>query len=166
MPVLHDPVVTLEDAKVRSISLSSLELEVMIRVENPNLIGITLRELPFTVRCSSGTRDQEIASGNTGRIKIPAQGSTVLRIPTSSQNAALVGALATFVTRGSVQVTIQGTATIDALLFGWSIPFTKTLPITMAQVADVVAGKEPLKERDRFRSSFQAWGGGTLSRAR
>ncbi|MFA6224758.1 MAG: LEA type 2 family protein [Methanoregula sp.] len=145
MPVLHDPVVTLEDAKVRTISLSSLDLEVMIRVENPNLIGITLRELPFTVRCSSGNREQEIAAGNTGRIKIPARGNTVLRIPTTSRNAALVGALATFVTRGSVQVTIQGTATIDALLFGWSIPFTKTLPITMAQVADAVAGKEPLK---------------------
>lgn len=145
MPVLHDPVVTLEDARVRSISLSSLDLEVLIRVENPNLIGITLRELLFTVRCSSGTLHQEIAAGNTGRVKIPAQGSTVLRVPTRSQNAALIGALATFVTRGSVQVTIQGTATIDALLFGRSIPFSKTLPITMAQVADAVAGKEPLE---------------------
>lgn len=145
MPVLHDPVVTLEDARVRTISLSSLELEVMIRVENPNLIGITLRELPFTVRCSSGNRDQEIAAGNTGRIKIPAQGSTVLRIPTTSRNATLVGALATFVTRGSVLVTIQGTATIDALLFGWSIPFSKTLPVTMAHVVDAVAGKDAKK---------------------
>jgi LEA14-like dessication related protein len=142
MPLLHNPVVTLEDARVRTISLSSLDLEVMIRVENPNLIGISLRELPFTVMCSSGNRDREIAAGNTGRIKIPAQGSTLLRIPTTSLNAALVGALATFVTQGSVQVTIQGSAIIDALLFGWSIPFSKTLPVTMAQVADAVAGKD------------------------
>ncbi|PKL69690.1 MAG: hypothetical protein CVV30_09085 [Methanomicrobiales archaeon HGW-Methanomicrobiales-1] len=145
MPVMHDPVVTLEDVRVRKISLSALDLDVMIRVENPNLIGITLRQLPFTVMCSSGNRDQEIASGNTGRIQIPARGSTVLRIPVTSRNAAILAALATFVTRGSVQVTIKGTATIDALLFGWSIPFTKTLPVTMAQVADAVAGKEPLK---------------------
>jgi LEA14-like dessication related protein len=142
---MHDPVVTLEDVRVRKISLSALDLDVMIRVENPNLIGITLRQLPFTVMCSSGNRDQEIASGNTGRIQIPARGSTVLRIPVTSRNAAILAALATFVTRGSVQVTIKGTATIDALLFGWSIPFTKTLPVTMAQVADAVAGKEPLK---------------------
>ena len=142
MPLLHKPVVTLEDARIRNISLSSLDLEVMIRVENPNPIGITLRELPFTVICSSGNRGQEIAAGNTGRVKIPAQGSTLLCIPTTSRNAALAGALATFVTRGSVQVTIQGTAIIDALLFGWSIPFTKTLPVTIAQVADAVAGKD------------------------
>jgi LEA14-like dessication related protein len=145
MPVLHDPVVTFEEVRVRKISLSSLDLEVTIRVENPNPIGITLRELPFTVMCSSGNRDQEIAAGNTGRVKIPAQGSTVLRIPTTSRNAALIRALATFVTRGSVQVTIQGTATIDALLFGWSIPFSKTLPVTMGQVADAIGGKEPMK---------------------
>ncbi len=145
MPVMHDPVVTLEDIRVRKISLSALDLEVMIRVENPNLIGVTLRELPFTVMCSSGNRDQEIASGNTGRIKIPAQGSTVLRVPVTSRNAAILTALATFITKGSIQVTIKGTATIDALLFGWSIPFTKTLPVTMAQVADAVAGKDTVQ---------------------
>ncbi len=145
MPVMHDPVVTLEDVRVRKISLSALDLEVMIRVENPNLIGITLRELPFTVQCSSGNRDQEIASGNTGRIQIAAKGSTVLRITVTSRNAAILTALATFVTRGSVQVTIQGTATIDALLFGWSIPFTKTLPLTLAQVAGAVTGKDTNK---------------------
>ena len=145
MPVLHDPVVTLEDVRVRKISLTSLDLDVMIRVENPNPIGVTLRQLPFTVMCSSGNRDQEIAAGNTGWIKIPAQGSTMLRIPTTSQNAALIGALATFVTKGGIQVTIQGKATIDCLLFGWSIPFSKTLPVTMAEVVDAVAGKDPVK---------------------
>ena len=142
MPVLHDPVVTLEDVRVRKISLSSLDLEVTIRVENPNLIGITVRELPFTVLCSAGDQNREIATGNTGRVKIPAKGSTVLRIPVTSQNAALIGALATFVTRGGMQVTIQGTANIDCILFGWSIPFSKTLKVTMAQVAEAVAGKD------------------------
>ncbi|MFA4850754.1 MAG: LEA type 2 family protein [Methanoregula sp.] len=145
MPVLHDPVVTLEDVRVRKITLTSLDLDVMIRVENPNPIGITLRQLPFTVMCSSGNRDQEIAAGNTGRVKIPAQGNTVLCIPTTSQNAALIGALATFVTKGGIQVTIQGKAIIDCLLFGWSIPFSKTLPVTMAHVADAITGKDPVK---------------------
>jgi len=145
MPVMHDPGVTLEDVRVRKISLSALDLEVMIRVENPNHIGVTLRQLPFTVMCSSGNRDQEIASGNTGRVKIPAQGSTVLRVLVTSRNAAILTALATFITKGNVQVTIKGTATIDALLFGWSIPFTKTLPVTMAQVADAVAGKDTVQ---------------------
>jgi hypothetical protein len=48
-----------------------------------------------------------------------------------------------FVTRGGIKVTIQGTAIINCLLFGWSIPCSKTLPLTMAQVADAVAGQKP-----------------------
>lgn len=140
MPILMDPVVTLEDVRLRKISLSSLELEVTICVENPNPLGITLRELPFTVLCSSGQTDQQLASGNTGRMTITGNGSTVLCIPVTSQNAALISALAIFVTKGGVQVTIRGTATIDAFLFGWSIPFEKTLPVTMELVADSLAG--------------------------
>jgi LEA14-like dessication related protein len=142
MPVLRDPVVTLEDIRLRKITLSSLDLELSVRVENPNLIGVTLRELPFTVLCSSGRTEQQLASGNPGRVKIAANGSTLLRIPVTSQNAALVGALATFIAKGGVQVTVRGTATVDAVLFCWPVPFEKTLPVTMGQVAGSLAGKE------------------------
>lgn len=145
MPILKDPVVTLENVRLRKVSLSSLELEVTIRVENPNPLGITLREIPFTVLCSSGRTDQQLASGNTGRVRIPANGSTMLQIPVTSQNAALIGALATFITKGGVQVTIRGTATIDAVLFCWSVPFEKTLPVTMEQVAGSLVEKKSEK---------------------
>ena len=142
MPFLHDPVVSLEEVKIRTLSLSSITLEVMILVKNSNSLGVTLREMPFTVLCSAGDKNRENAKGNTGRVEIPAKGSTVLRIPVTSQNAALIGALATFVTRGGIKVTIQGTAIIDCILFGWSIPFSKSIPVTMAQVAEAVAGKD------------------------
>jgi LEA14-like dessication related protein len=139
MPVLKDPVVTLEDIRLRKVSLSSLDLDVAIRLQNPNPLGITLRELPFTVLCSSGPTDQQLASGNTGRVKIAGNSTTVLHIPVTSQNAILISALATFVTKGGVQVTIRGTAILDAIIFGWSVPFEKTLPVTLEQVAGSLA---------------------------
>ena len=143
MQILRDPVITLEEVRVRALSLSTLDLDVSIRVVNPNPLGITLRELPFTVLCSSDQRDRVIATGNTGRVKIPSGKSTVLDIPITSRNVALISALATFIMRGSIPVTIQGTAIIDCILFGWSVPFSKTLPVTIAQVADSLAGKKP-----------------------
>jgi LEA14-like dessication related protein len=142
MPVFCDPVVTLEGVRLRQFTLSSLDLEVIIRIENPNPLGITLRELPFAVLCSSGHTDQQLAAGNTGRVKIARSGSTVLRIPVTSQNAALIKVLATFVTKGGVQVTIRGMAIVDAVLFGWSVPFEKTIPVTMEQVAGSLAGEK------------------------
>lgn len=142
MPVLQEPVVTLNDVKLRNLSLSSLELDVAIRVQNNNPFGVTLRELPFTVLCQAGDRNMQIAMGNTSRVKIAARGSTLLNIPVTSENAILIGALAVFMTHGNVQVTIKGTAIIDCFLFGWSVPFSKTLPVTMEQVTDSLAGKK------------------------
>jgi len=143
MPVLHEPVVSLETVKLRALSLSSLELDVAIRVGNANPFGVTLRELPFTVQCRAGDRNQQIAAGNTGRVKIAAGDSTLLHVPVSSQNAALIGALAAFVALGRAEVTIEGKAVIDCFLFGWSVPFTKTMPVTMEQLADSLSGQKP-----------------------
>jgi len=139
MPLLHEPVVTLEDASLRSLSISSLELDVAIRVQNPNPLGVTIRELPFKVLCRDTDNTREIASGNTGCVKIAAGASTLLHVPVKSENAVLIGALAAFVTRGSVKVTIKGTASIDCVLFNWSVPFSKTLPVTVEQVMDSLA---------------------------
>jgi len=142
MPILKDPVITLEDIRLQKISFSSLELEVTIQVENHNPLGITLRELSVKVLYSTGKSDQQLASGITGRVKIAGNGSTVVRIPVTSQNAALIGALATFVTKGGVQVTIRGTATVEVFLFGWSVPFEKTLPVTVKQVAGCLSERK------------------------
>lgn len=147
MPFLRDPVIVPEAIKVRAFSLSSLELDVTVRVENKNPLGITLREVPFTIFCSSGHTNRQIASGNTGRVKIPRNGS-VVRIPVISQNAALISALATVITKGGVLVTIRGTAIVDAVLFGWPVPFEKTLPLTMERISNSLAAmkKEDLHE--------------------
>ncbi|MGD0079248.1 MAG: LEA type 2 family protein [Methanoregula sp.] len=142
MPVLREPVVTLGDVSVRSVSLSSLDLDVAIRVQNPNLFGVTLRELPFTVTFRTEGSDRQIAAGNTGRVKIPARTSTVLRVPVTSHNSALIGALVAFVATGGIEVTIQGTAVINLLVTGWSVPFRKTVPVTVAQVARTIAGQK------------------------
>ena len=140
MPILSDPTVTLEDVRLRAISLSSLDLEVMIRVENPNPLGITLRELPFSALFNSGKGDLELAKGNIGQVNIAARGSTLLRVPVTSQNIALIRALTTFFTKGGMQVTIRGSAVIDAVLRGWSVPFEKTVPVTMEKIAESLAG--------------------------
>ena len=142
MPLLHEPEVSLEDVRLRSLSISSLELDVAIRVQNPNPLGVTLRDLPFRVLCRDAERSRQIASGKTGQVKIPARDSTLVHVPVSSDNAILIGALAAFVTRGSVKVTITGTAVIDCIFFSWSVPFSKTLPVTMEQVMGSLTGQK------------------------
>ena len=140
MPILHDPVVTLEGVSLANISLSTLDIEVAIRVENKNPVGATLKECPFAVLYQKDGTSQQIATGNTGEAKIAASTATVLRVPVTSHNTALVGALAMFVTKGSIEVTIAGTAVIKFLMITKSVPFSRTMPVTIGQVAGIVTG--------------------------
>ena len=141
MPLLHEPEVTLEDVKLGSLSVSSLELDVAIRVKNKNPVGVTLKELPFKVLCRDCETTRQIASGNTGRVTIPANDSTLLKVPVRSDNAILLSALAALAAQGTVHVTIKGTAVVDAVLFHWSIPFSKDMPVTMDQIVGAVASQ-------------------------
>jgi LEA14-like dessication related protein len=143
MPILHEPVVTLEDVKIRSASLSSLNFDVAIRLNNPNIVGVTLRELRFVTLCGTSGHQQEIADGNTGCIRIPARDSTLITVPVTSHNKALIRAIASFVARGGIDVTIKGNAVIDAVVTGWSVPFEKTVTVTIEVVANAIAGRKP-----------------------
>lgn len=142
MPLLQEPSVTLEGVKIRAVSRSSLDLDVTIRVQNPNPVGVTLREIPFLLMIRDGEHLLEIANGNTGTVSIPAQDSPVLTVPVSSRSNDLVVALATFVTQGKIEVTIKGVARVDAVILCWSVPFEKTITVTMEQVSEALAGRK------------------------
>jgi LEA14-like dessication related protein len=142
MPILKEPSITLEGITVRTVTLTTLDLDVAIRVQNPNRIGVTLREIPFLVLIRERGRLEEIANGNTGTISIPARNSTQVIVPVTSHNTVILRALGAFVAKGGIEVTIKGTAVVDALITGWSVPFEKTVTVTMEQVADVVAGRK------------------------
>lgn len=140
MPLLQEPSVTLEGLKIRGVSRSSLDLDVTIRVQNPNPVGVTLKEIPFLLMIREGDKLQEIANGNTGTVSIKAGDSPVLTVPVTSRSSDLVVALAAFITKGELEVTIRGVARVDAVIICWSVPFEKTIMVTMAQVAGALNG--------------------------
>ncbi|MCJ7794675.1 MAG: LEA type 2 family protein [Methanoregulaceae archaeon] len=142
MPILQEPAVTLEGIRVRAISLASMDLDVLIRLNNPNPIGVTLRELRFVTLCGTGGHEQKIADGNTGSISIPARDSTVFTVPVTSHNKALIRAMAAFVARGGIHVTIKGVAVIDCIVACWSLPFTKSFVVTARQLAGALTGQK------------------------
>jgi hypothetical protein len=142
MSVLHDPVVTLEGVALKNLSFSTLDLDVSIRVENNNLVGATIESCPFTLSYRNGGTPQVIASGDTGSAKIAAGSATVLPVRVSSNNTALPGALAAFVTGGKLDLTINGTAKIKFLMIPKEIPFSRTVPVTVGQIAGMVTGQK------------------------
>jgi LEA14-like dessication related protein len=140
MPEIKEPVVTLERVKIHAIHLTSIDLEVTLKILNPNPIDAILRELPFTVFFHTGKDQKEIASGNTGRVEIPADGSIEIPVPVTSYDLALVEGLAEILKRGRITLEVKGNAVIDHIL-GWTLPITETIDITGRQVLDALEGK-------------------------
>jgi len=144
MPSVNEPVVTLEGVKIRAVHLTSLDLEVSLKVQNANPIDAILRELPFTIYFRSGQQEKEIASGNTGRVEIPANGSIDIVVPVTSYDLALLEALASIIEKGGIRLEIKGNAVIDHIL-GWTLPFTETVDLTERQILDSLEGKTDRK---------------------
>jgi len=142
MSVLSEPVVTLEGVRVESVSLSTIHLAVTIRVENNNPVGATLESCPFTISYRNGGTSRVIANGDTGSTKIAANAATVLPVRVTSNNAALPGALAAFVTGGKLDLTINGTAKIKFLMIPKAVPFSRTVPVTAGEIAGKVTGQK------------------------
>jgi LEA14-like dessication related protein len=140
MQEIKEPIVTLERVKIQAIHLSSIDLEVTLKIQNPNPIDAILRELPFTVFFHYGKGQKEIASGNTGRVEIPADGSIEIPVPVTSYDLALIEGLAEIIKRGRITFEIKGNAVIDHIL-GWTLPITERIDITGRQILDALEGK-------------------------
>ena len=141
MPELKEPVVTLERVKITGVHLTSLDFEVTVKILNPNPADAVLRELPFTIFFQDGNREKEVASGNTGKLEIPAFNSTKILVLVTSHDLALIEALATVVETGGIRLEIRGNAVIDHIV-GWTLPISETIDLTERQVLDALEGKK------------------------
>ena len=140
MQSLNEPLVTIEGVKIRGFHLSSIDFDVILRIENPNPFGATVREFPFTVFFRSGNQEKEIASGETVKMDIPARNSIEITVPLTSHDLALFEGLLSLIRKGNIQLKIQGTAVIDHII-GWSLPVTEDIEITEHEIAEAVLRK-------------------------
>jgi LEA14-like dessication related protein len=140
MQALNEPVVTVKGVKIRALHLSSVDFDVMLKIENPNPFGATVRELPFTVFFRSGTKEKEIASGQTITMDIPPSGSIEITVPLSSHDLALFEGMVSLIKKRNIQLEIKGTAMIDHIV-GWSLPVTEDIEITEHEIAEAVLKK-------------------------
>jgi len=97
--------------------------------------------MPIHRHVQKGDTGSRLATGNTGNAKIPGNTSTVLKVPVTSHNKALAGAFATFILKGGMEVTIEGVAVIKFLVIKKSVPFSRTISVTTADITGIVTGK-------------------------
>jgi len=124
------PEVEVEGANLTSISLTGLTLDVILSVDNPNPVGITLESLSFDVYYKDGDEWKYLSHGNQTGIRID-PGKNVVRVPVTVKTTDLIGAVLTAANNQEIPLQIKGVVVPD-LPGGLSpeIPFTKTISVT------------------------------------
>jgi LEA14-like dessication related protein len=140
MQALNEPVVTIKGVKIRSLHLSSIDFDVVLKIENPNPFGATVRALPFIVFFRSGTQEKEIASGQTTKMDIPASDSIEIIVPLTSHDLALFEGIVSLIKKGNILLEIKGTAIIDHII-GWSLPVREEIEITEHEISEAILRK-------------------------
>ena len=146
MTLLKEPGITLEGVKVRTLSVSSIDLEMILRVTNPNIFSVTIRDLPFTILCNAHEKENQVATGNAGSVKIQGRGTTDLTIPVTVHNAGIIRAVTSFVAERGIEMTVRGSAVIDCIVACKTVPFTKAIQLTTRQITDSLSGNRNQKE--------------------
>ncbi len=139
MPVLSEPSVSIESVRLRKLHLTSVELDVTLVIRNQNPVTAVLREFPFRVYFRDDGTRKEVASGNTGKIEVPAGRSVTVPVIVTSGDLALAEALLDLLERGNLNLEIEGDAVIDHIV-GWTIHITERVDVTTGQVLKTLEG--------------------------
>ena len=85
------PEVKVEGANLTSISLTDLTLDVILSVDNPNPVGITLKSLSFDVNYKDGEEWKYLSHGEQTGIRID-PGKNVVTVPVTVKTTDVIGA--------------------------------------------------------------------------
>jgi len=124
------PEVKVEGATITSFSLTDLTLDVILSVDNPNPVGITLESLSFDVYYKDGDEWKYLSHGVQTGITID-PGKTMVSVPVTVKNTDLLGAILSLSNTREIPLQIRGVVVPD-LPGGLSpeIPFARTISLT------------------------------------
>jgi LEA14-like dessication related protein len=111
-PPIKDPVVTVSDIGLSDVTLQTMTVNATVVIFNPNPIGAKLNKVAFDVYYLDDTPNF-LGHGEQTEIDVISSGNTTVTIPVTIGNMQAIRAAATLVRKGSLTLTVNGSALID-----------------------------------------------------
>ena len=121
-PSIQEPSVTVGDISVSDISLQAITVNTTITIFNPNPVVATLKTVAFDVYSVDDTRNY-LGHGERSTIDLVKNGTTNVTIPITVGNIQALKALGSMVQKGSITLTVNGSASIDIKATSFEKPF-------------------------------------------
>lgn len=127
--LLKEPEISVKKVTPTSISLTDLDLSVVLGVTNSNSMGITLKTLSFDIYYQKGTEWVYLSHGELEGTRIN-PGENEVTVPVTIQNAALAGSLLDLIGRGEITLQVRGVASPDFFGIAPKVPFSRTFTVS------------------------------------
>jgi len=111
-PPIKDPVVTVSEIGLSDVTLQTMTVNATVVIFNPNPVGAKLNKIAFDVYYLDDTPNF-LGHGEQTDIDVISSGNTTVTIPVTIGNIQALRAAATLVRKGSLTLTINGSALID-----------------------------------------------------
>jgi len=111
-PPIKDPVVTVSEIGLSDVTLQTMTVNATVVISNPNPVGAKLNKIAFDVYYLDDTPNF-LGHGEQTDIDVISSGNTTVTIPVTIGNIQALRAAATLVRKGSLTLTINGSALID-----------------------------------------------------
>jgi LEA14-like dessication related protein len=111
LPIPKEPIITVEDLKVTRVGLTSADVELYLRINNPNTFDVLLDSLAYEF----SVNDTQWGRGSIKeRTTVNEKGETILRLPFTLDTAAMGQTFTRFLSgMEPIKYRLQGAATLD-----------------------------------------------------
>ena len=120
---IKKPKVSVESIIPSGVGLSSVTLNVKIRIDNPNPFGAHLTKLEFDVYYLKNGKFVYLGHGEKQDISIKANGVTKVTVPVKTDDLQAIGTLLQLAKSGTVTIKVKGCAYIDLKITSFGVPF-------------------------------------------
>ena len=111
-PPIKDPTVSVSDIELSDVTLQTMKVNATVVIFNPNPIGAKLNKVAFDVYYLDDTPNF-LGHGEQTDIDVISSGNTTVTIPVTIGNIQAIRAAATLVRKGSLTLSVNGSAFID-----------------------------------------------------
>ncbi|MGM0595018.1 MAG: LEA type 2 family protein [Pseudomonadota bacterium] len=123
--VVKEPEVTVRAMRVAAVSLSDMQLDFTLGVDNPNPVGLSLKGLSYRLSVD----DQSLLAGESKtQMKVAANGSSDVSLPLTLNYRELSGGLKEVMQRETIPYSLQGKLDFGLFRLPYSKSGTLTLP--------------------------------------
>jgi LEA14-like dessication related protein len=156
-PPIRDPEVSVGDIGLSDVSLQTMTVNATVVIFNPNPIGAKLNKVAFDVYYVDDAQNY-LGHGEKTNIDVISSGNTTVTIPVTLGNIQAIKAVTSLVSKGSLTLTVNGSAFIDVRVTSFEKRFSQSRQFQARDFESLISATLPTTSMN-LTESVQQLGG-------